>query len=72
VTPSTVTTTSEPLLYGTLITIQDFPAWTRTPSDSSFLLHALPVSGRESMIIGALFFVGAAILFFIRPDDKTP
>jgi len=35
------------------------------------LFHSLPVSGRESVIIGALFFVGAAILFFIRPpDDK--
>ena len=37
------------------------------------LFHALPVSARESIVIGALFFVGAAILFFIRPsDDKRP
>jgi hypothetical protein len=26
------------------------------------------VSVRESVVIGALFFVGAAILFFIRPS----
>ena len=33
------------------------------------LFHSLPVSGRESVIIGSLFFVGAAILLFIRPSD---
>jgi hypothetical protein len=33
----------------------------------------LPVSARESAVIGSLFFGGAAILFFIRPsDDKGP
>jgi hypothetical protein len=37
------------------------------------LFHSLPVSTRESIVIGALFFVGAAILFFIRPSDgKRP
>jgi len=38
----------------------------------ALLFHALPVSVRESVIIGALFFVAAAILWFIRPssDDK--
>jgi ABC-type thiamin/hydroxymethylpyrimidine transport system permease subunit len=36
-----------------------------------FLFHALQVSPRESMVIGALFFAGAAILLFIEsPDDK--
>jgi hypothetical protein len=39
----------------------------------AFPLNALPVSVRESAVIGALFFVAAAILFFIRPsDDKAP
>ena len=38
-----------------------------------WLFPALPVSARESAIIGALFFAGAAILLFIRPsDDKGP
>ena len=37
------------------------------------LFPALPVSARESVIIGALFFVGAAILLFVRPsDDEKP
>ena len=37
------------------------------------LFPALPVSTRESVIIGALFFVGAAILLFVRPsDDEKP
>jgi bifunctional non-homologous end joining protein LigD len=37
------------------------------------LFHALPVSARESVIIGALFFVGAAILLFLGPsNDKRP
>jgi hypothetical protein len=41
--------------------------------DRRVLFHALPVSGRESVIIGALFFVGAAILMFIRPShDRGP
>jgi hypothetical protein len=35
--------------------------------------HALTVSVSESVIIGALFFVGAAVLWLIRPSgDKTP
>jgi hypothetical protein len=29
---------------------------------------AQPVSARESAIIGALFFAGAAILWFVRPS----
>ncbi len=39
-----------------------------------WLFPALPVSARGSAIIGALFFAGAAILFFIRrpSDDKGP
>jgi hypothetical protein len=37
------------------------------------LFSALTVSARESGIIGSLFFVGAAILWFVRPsDDKGP
>jgi hypothetical protein len=31
---------------------------------------ALPLSASESAIIGALFFVGAAILLFVRPSDR--
>ena len=33
------------------------------------LFDAVPVSSRESAIIGALFFVAAAILMFIRPSN---
>jgi hypothetical protein len=36
------------------------------------LFDAVPVSSRESAIIGALLFVAAAIVFLIRPNDKTP
>ena len=37
------------------------------------LFQTLPISARESVIIGALFVVGAAILWFVRPpDDKMP
>jgi len=37
------------------------------------LFDAVPVSSRESAIIGALFFVAAAILMFIRPsNDNRP
>ena len=32
-----------------------------------WLFPALPVGVRESAIIGALFFAGAAILWFIQP-----
>jgi hypothetical protein len=39
------------------------------PADGTGDCNALPVSARESAIIGALFFVGVAILFFIRPSD---
>jgi hypothetical protein len=47
--------------------------WLWPNAIGGLLFHALPISGRESEIIGALFFVGAAILIFIRPsDDKTP
>ena len=39
----------------------------------ALLFHALPVSARESVVVGALFFVAAAILMFVRPsDDKGP
>jgi hypothetical protein len=39
----------------------------------SFLFPGLPVSARESAIIGALFFISAAILWFIRPsNDEGP
>ncbi len=47
--------------------------WLWPGAIGGLLFHALPVSGRESLIVGALFFVGAAILFFIRPsNDKRP
>jgi hypothetical protein len=36
----------------------------------AFLFHSLRVSVHESMIIGALFFIGAAILLFIRPPRR--
>jgi hypothetical protein len=35
-----------------------------------WLFPALPVGFRESVIIVALFFVGAAILWFIRPSNS--
>jgi hypothetical protein len=47
--------------------------WIWPGAIGGLLFHSLPVSAHESMVIGALFFVGAAILFFIRPsDDKRP
>jgi hypothetical protein len=47
--------------------------WLWPGAIAAFLFHTLPVSARESAIIGALFFIGAAILLFIRPsDDKRP
>ena len=47
--------------------------WLRLGAIGGLLFRALPVSARESVVIGALFFVGAAVLLFIRPsDDKTP
>ena len=39
------------------------------PGAFGWLFPALPVSARESATIGALFFAGAAILWFIRPSD---
>jgi hypothetical protein len=47
--------------------------WLWPGAIGGLLFHGLPVSVRESVIIGALFFVGAAILLFIRPSDgKRP
>jgi hypothetical protein len=47
--------------------------WLLPGEIGGLLFHALPVSVRESVVIGALFFVGAAIPSFIRPsDDKRP
>ena len=47
--------------------------WLWPGAITGLLFPALTVSVRESVIIGALFFVGAAILWFIRPsNDKTP
>ena len=47
--------------------------WLWPGSISNLFFHALTVSAWESAIIGALFFVGAAVLWFIRPsDDKAP
>ena len=43
--------------------------WIWPGAIGGLLFPSLPVSGRESLVIGALFFVGAAILFFIRPSD---
>jgi hypothetical protein len=47
--------------------------WLWPGAIGGLLFQTLPISARESGIIGALFFVGAAILWFIRPqDDKGP
>jgi drug/metabolite transporter (DMT)-like permease len=47
--------------------------WAWPGAIGGLLFHALPVSTLESAVIGSLFFVGAAILFFLRPsDDKGP
>jgi hypothetical protein len=48
--------------------------WLMPGEIGGLLSHALPVSSRESAIIGSLFFAGAAILWFIRrpSDDKGP
>ena len=47
--------------------------WLWPGAIGGLLFHTLPVSARESAIIGALFFAGAAILLFVRPsDEKEP
>jgi hypothetical protein len=46
--------------------------WLWPGAIGGLLFHALPVSVRESVIIGALFFIGAAILMFIRPSHRGP
>jgi hypothetical protein len=45
--------------------------WSSPGFISGLLFRTLTASPAESRIIGALFFVGAAILWFIRaPDHK--
>jgi hypothetical protein len=47
--------------------------WLWLGAIGGLLFHPLTVGARESAIIGALFFTGAAILWFIRPsDDERP
>ena len=47
--------------------------WLWPGAIGGLLFQTLPISARERVIIGALFFVGAAILWFVRPpDDKMP
>jgi hypothetical protein len=46
--------------------------WLWPGAITGLFFHALTASARESVIIGALFFVGAAILWFIRPSDEAP
>ena len=47
--------------------------WVLPGEIGGLLSHALPVSSRESAIIGSLFFAAAAILWFVRPSgDKGP
>jgi hypothetical protein len=43
--------------------------WLWPGAITGLFFHALTASFRESAIIGALFFVGAAILWFIRPSN---
>jgi hypothetical protein len=43
--------------------------WLRPDAIGGLVFHALPVSARESAIVGALFFAGAAILLFVRPSN---
>jgi len=45
--------------------------WLLPGAIGAFLFHSLRVGVHESMIIGALFFIGAAILLFIRPPDEN-
>jgi hypothetical protein len=40
--------------------------WVWPAAIGGLLFHSLPVSYSESVIIGSLFFVGAAILLFVR------
>jgi hypothetical protein len=44
--------------------------WLWPGAIGGLLFAALPVSAGESLIIGALFFAGAAILLFVRPSDE--
>jgi hypothetical protein len=43
--------------------------WLWPGAIAGVFFNALTVSSRESAIIGALFFIGAAVLWFIRPSD---
>jgi drug/metabolite transporter (DMT)-like permease len=47
--------------------------WLWPGAIGGFLFNALPVSARESVVIGGLFFIAAAILWFIPPSGgKKP
>ena len=56
---------------GSCFWVSGIVCWLFPDAIGVFLFHALQVSPRESTVIGALFFAGAAILLFIEsPDDK--
>jgi drug/metabolite transporter (DMT)-like permease len=42
--------------------------WLLPGEIGGLLPHVLPVSPRQSAIIGSLFFAAAALLWFIRPS----
>ena len=61
------------LILAIVFAVAGAVCWLMPGVIGGLLFHALSVSARESAIIGALFFAGAAILWFIRPsDDKGP
>jgi hypothetical protein len=43
--------------------------WLQPGAITGLLFDALTVSARESDIIGAIFLVAAAVLWFVRPSD---
>ena len=57
------------IILAIVFSVAGVVCWVWPGAIGAFLFHSLPVSVHESMIIGALFFIGAAILLFIRPSD---
>ncbi len=60
-------------ILGIALAVVGVVCWFWPGAIGGLLFPALPISARESVIIGALFFAGVAILLFVRPqDDKGP
>jgi hypothetical protein len=54
------------LILAVVFAVAGTVCWLLPAEISGLLSDALPVSARESAIIGSLFFAAAAILWFVR------